>query len=187
MKNLGAALAGGGGQRRENDFYPTPWEATVALLKEVKFPKRVWEPACGDGAIVRVLEAFGYEVAFTDIAPRMPDVRATDFLNFWCTVLPSDAIITNPPFKSAAAFIAKAATLEVPFAYLLKTQFWHAANRLDLFETFPPTQVLPLTWRLDFTGGGAPTMDCTWFVWGIEGAPFKPLPKPKPSENPIFM
>lgn len=188
MRNLGAALAGGGGTRRENGFYPTPWEATVALLKEVKFPHLVWEPACGDGAIVRVLEAFGYEVLATDIDPR-PPIKPSQHWDFVVerAVAPQDAIVTNPPFKEAANFIRTAFSYQVPFAFLLKTQFWHAANRLPLFEEIPPSQVLPLTWRLDFTGGGAPTMDCAWFVWGIPGAPYKPLPKPSPSEHPIFM
>jgi hypothetical protein len=187
----GGVLAGGSGgksQRRENDFYPTPWEATVALLKEVKFPRRVWEPACGDGAIYRVLDAFGHAVICSDICPGMNGAHARDFLVYDEPIgNHMDAIITNPPFKLAAPFIEMAAEYGVPFAFLLKTQFWHAANRLPLFNEIPPTQVLPLTWRLDFTGGGAPTMDCAWFVWGIPGQAYKPLPKPRPEEHPIFM
>lgn len=186
MNNIGAALAGGNGQRRENDFYPTPWEATVALLKEVKFPKRIWEPACGDGAIVRVLEAWGHDVVATDIDPKPPMYGEWDFLRERAKE-PQQAIVTNPPFKEAGAFITTAFSYQIPFAFLLKAQYWHAANRLRLFAEHPPSRVLPLTFRMDVTGQGNPTMDIMWCVWGIPGEPYKPLPKPKLTEYPTLM
>jgi hypothetical protein len=37
------------------DLYETPPVATEALLRAEKIPNRVWEPAAGRGAIVRVL------------------------------------------------------------------------------------------------------------------------------------
>ena len=61
---------------------------------------------------------------------------------------------------------------------LLKATFPNAAKRIALFEEHPPSRVLPLGWRLDFTGGGNPTMDCTWFCWGVEGVPYRVLSKP---------
>jgi hypothetical protein len=42
---------------RGNDLYETPVEATRALLGAVPLPSRIWEPACGRGAIVNVLRA----------------------------------------------------------------------------------------------------------------------------------
>lgn len=36
--------------RDPDDFYPTPPQATHALLKIESFRGRIWEPACGDGA-----------------------------------------------------------------------------------------------------------------------------------------
>ncbi len=186
MINLGAALAGGGGARRPNDFYPTPWEATVALLKEVKFPHLIWEPACGDGAMSEVLNMWGYTTHSSDIEDRGFGA-VKDFLK---TEAPPYgdyfAIVTNPPFNLARQFIIHAQKLTPIVAMLLKSQFWHAASRLPLYGKHPPSRVLPLTWRLDFTGGGAPTMDCLWCVWGVDGEPYKPLPKPAPHEHPAF-
>lgn len=186
MINLGAALAGGGGKRREGDFYPTPWEATVALLEEVKFPKRIKEPACGDGAMACVLEAYGYTVEASDIADHGYGGRQ-DFLTHE-PVLKSEAwgVITNPPFKLAEEFVRRALRITSKVAMLLKATYPNAADRIKLFSEHPPSRVLPLTWRLDFTGGGAPTMDCTWFVWGIEGPPLTLLRKPKPEMNPVL-
>jgi len=34
------------------------------------FEGQIWEPACGDGAISRVLEAAGYQVISTDLIDR---------------------------------------------------------------------------------------------------------------------
>jgi hypothetical protein len=46
------------GQRRELDFYPTPPEVTHSLMGFLGLSKDIiiYEPACGDGAMVDVLE-----------------------------------------------------------------------------------------------------------------------------------
>jgi hypothetical protein len=50
------------------DAYFTPVEAVFALLDiEPSIPKRVLEPAAGDGAIVRPLRAAGFDVVAQDI------------------------------------------------------------------------------------------------------------------------
>ena len=52
-------------KRAAFEFYPTPPEATRALLSVESFQGDIWEPACGDGAISKVLEAAGYQVVST--------------------------------------------------------------------------------------------------------------------------
>ena len=78
------------------EFYPTPPEATRAFLAAETFDGDIWEPACGQGAISRVLTAAGYDVVSTDLADYgfgKPDV---DFLK---TVFPrAKHIVTNPPY-----------------------------------------------------------------------------------------
>jgi len=181
MLNLGAAMAGGNGRNHHpDDFYPTPFDAVEALLAETgQFMGRtVHEPACGDGAISRVLELHGYDVISTDLIYRGYGLGGMDFL---AHAPVADTIVTNPPFKYAAEFVRHAMAHKPRYlALLLKSNFWNARIRLPLFNIAPPRQILPLTWRLDFTGGGAPTMDCTWFVWGDfePSQPFRPLPKP---------
>lgn len=178
--NLGAALAGGNGKRRENDFYPTPKEATYALLSLIAdWPREVWEPACGDGAMARVLSSAGFSVYASDLVDRgYGDVR--DFLLGYAELACPTSIITNPPFKLAADFILRADDLGAThMALLLKSQFWNAATRLKVWDRWAPYAALPLTWRLDFDGRGAPTMDCTWFLWDRTSPPLaRPLAKP---------
>ena len=182
MDNLQPSRINGGNSstgRKASDFYPTPPEATVALLKFLSLPAQahIWEPACGEGHMVDVMEAMGYEVTGTDIQ------AGDDFLTI--PLMGCDWIITNPPFRLAEQFIRQCAKHKKPFALLLKVQFWNAAKRYKLFREITPTRVLPLTWRPDFTGKGQAMMDMAWCVWDL--APrgttyFLPLEKPNAEE-----
>lgn len=185
MDSLQASRIAGGNSaigRREADFYPTPPEVTVALLDFLRLPENtvIWEPAAGEGDMAGVLQTYFETVYTTDI------LDGTDFLK--SSIDAADWIITNPPFALAEEFIRKAASLGKPFAFLVKSQFWHAKRRLPLFEEFTPSYILPLTWRPDFffkdDHGGSPLMDVMWCVWlmpHIKGAQtvYKPLERPK--------
>ena len=123
----------------------------------------IHEPACGDGAIARVLSRFGLTVIATDLVDRGYGWTGIDFLK----VPPmAPIVITNPPFRLAEEFIAHAVTGARLVALLLKSDFWHAARRIALHDRFPPAQELVVTWRLDWTGQKRPMMNTTWWVWG---------------------
>jgi len=161
-------------KRIKQDYYPTPPEATQALIETGLVPKgRVWEPACGDGRMAEVFRKNGYRCTASDIRNTGYGLNVpVDFLNdqgaYPCGFF--DAIVTNPPFKLAAEFIGRAIDHHRPkvVAMLLKANYWHAAKRIKLFEKHQPSHILALTWRLDFVGGergGNPLMDCAWVVW----------------------
>ena len=188
MTNLGAAMNGGnGGARRENDFYPTPPEPVLALLAAERGPLlshcdgRVWEPCCGDGAIARVLADQGLHVVGSDIAPQGFG-RAMDFLQTRKALAP--AIMTNPPYGGDLPdkMLRHAMQLKIRYvAFLLKATYWCAASRIGLWDQYRPAAIYPLTWRVDFLGLGAPTMDTMWVVWRSHMAghtTFRPLPRP---------
>ena len=148
-----STIIGGNGDRRPMDFYPTPPEVTHALIDFLEMNKlivpgqTIWECACGDGAMVNVFHDRGYNTYATDIQNGI-DFLTADFndSNWFCAW-----IITNPPFNQSADFIAHAAELGRPFAFLLKSQYWHAARRIELWNEHTPSFVLPITWRPDFT------------------------------------
>lgn len=103
----------GTNKRNDDDFYRTPTYATEALLRRETFEGDIWEPACGDGAISKVLEAAGYTVHSTDLVDRGYGTGGVDFLN--PLVLDSlliggayDNIVTNPPFNLATEFALQA-------------------------------------------------------------------------------
>ena len=174
-------IVGAHGNRRKNDFYPTPSECTVALLDflEERFLIRqgdsIWEPACGSNAMVDVMRRRGYRVMGTDL------IYGEDYLTTESPGAEYDWIITNPPFCAAQEFIIRSAERNKPFAMLLKSQYWHSAKRLKVFYELQPTFVLPLTWRPDFTGQGSSLLDMVWCVWigRSHVTYYQPLQKPK--------
>lgn len=182
MMGLGSSMAGGNptDERQENDWYPTPRDVTEALLRFYKFTPQVHECACGDGSMSEVLKAHGYDVISTDLYDRGYGKRI-DFFDIEYPYAPS--IVTNPPFSLAPQFIEHAlGVLKVDkLALLLKSTFWHAKSRLQLFEKYRPTLVGPLLWRPDFLGKGRPTMECSWVIWDKthEGAThYVPISRP---------
>lgn len=105
---------------RKDDLYQTPAAAVRALLSVEPVPLTVWEPACGPGAIVKVLRDSGRGVIATDLVDYgCPDSRArVDFLMEREAPPGVPAIVTNPPFKNADDFVAHAVSL-VPEVYML--------------------------------------------------------------------
>jgi hypothetical protein len=95
-------------RRIPNEFYPTPPEATRALLSVERFDGSIWEPACGEGAIANVLSDTGHKVVATDLVEYGFGVSGIDFLK---ELRPrAKHIVTNPPYGSglADAFAEKA-------------------------------------------------------------------------------
>lgn len=164
-----------GSDREKDDFYATDPEATEALLRAERFPHRIWEPACGNGAIVKVLAAHGHEVVATDLVERGHGIARRDFLME--REAPARCIVTNPPFKLADQFIRHA--LETlgcrKMALFLRLSFYSARRVLPgetkgLLDIHPPARVHALTWRAKTLRGGDPTInagliDFAWFVW----------------------
>lgn len=197
MSNLNSfSIIGGGSKenRKANDFYPTPENVTIALMEflhsEVSFffdqPLSIWEPACGEGHMSEVIKRYGHNVHSTDLRHTNylgDNINyAVDFLNFPSMPDKFDAIITNPPFNLSEEFIFKSVRESKIVCMLLKSQYWHAKKRKQLFDMHTPKYVLPLTWRPDFDGRGAPTMDLAWTVWirgwGARYCSYMPLEKP---------
>lgn len=180
-------------KRKAADFYPTPPDVTAALMEFLFTPKSqyIWEPACGDGAMARVIEAFGHAVTSTDLRdePSIYGTGGMDFLN--AEVAEGDGpdwIITNPPFNLAEAFIRKALTITPNVAMLLSNQYWHAATRKRLFDDHPPAYILPLLWRpafLEKERGKSPMMNVFWVVWqeGQHDARYRLLARPESVPN----
>lgn len=187
VKGINLANSSTKNKRRELDFYPTPSEVTHALLQFLELKKMcIWECACGDGAMSRILEQKGHEVISTDL--RKDTGYGEGGVDFLKAERHCDAIITNPPFSDSQDFIEHATRQAEIVAMVLKSQYWHVKKRLKLFNSNPPAFVLPLTWRPDFMGGsrgGSPTMEVHWTVWikGCNNTRYIPLVKPNIKEE----
>lgn len=167
----GAAVYKAETAREKDDFYPTPPEPTRALLraegKRLAQFETIWEPACGDGAMTREMEAYGHTVVASDIIDRGANAEIRSFYDF--SSAPSNAILTNPPFNecNSGAWIKHAlGTLAVDYMALLLPLNWPGAeSRAGLWAKYPPARVYLMRWRIDFTGAGAPPMLNAWYVW----------------------
>ena len=138
--------------REKDDFYPTPPEGTRALLSVERFDGAIWEPACGDGAISRVLIDAGHDVVSTDLIDRGYGDARTDFLMEWRPRAPN--IITNPPFKHAEDFVRKALDLTTDKVAMLCRLAWlEGKERRAMFEATPLARVWVFAGRLSMMRG----------------------------------
>jgi hypothetical protein len=151
------------------DFFPTPPWATFALIENEKFEGEIWECACGDGTMSRVLEKTGQPVRSTDLYDRGFGESKVDFLT---TRTGADNIVTNPPYNCAEGFVARGVEhSNRKFALLLRLAFLEGANRAKtIFAEIPPSRVWVFSERITFYPRGAEpkgsgTTAYAWFVW----------------------
>jgi len=155
--------------REKDDFYPTPPEATLALLSVEKFKGPIWEPACGDGAISKVLETAGYTVVSSDLVDRGYGENRIDFLMEYQSRAPN--LITNPPFKLVAPFMQKALGLTTgKVAMLLRLACLEGVERREIYDSSPLARVWVFSKRLSMYRNGEVTeatgmLAFAWFVW----------------------
>ena len=163
-------IAGSGDKRQPLDFYPTPAWATEALLDRVTFNGLLWEPASGNGAMSKVLER-KYEVFSSDIREDGYGQGCQDFM--LSNPPPNlSAIVTNPPYNQAQAFIERAKLLaNDKIAMLLRLLFLETSGRYHLFQdtAFPLAWVYVFSRRVQMSpegdAAGSPMMAFAWFVW----------------------
>ncbi|MGN6209559.1 hypothetical protein [Asticcacaulis sp.] len=166
------------------DFFPTPTWATEALIDNELLAGEIWEPACGNGAMSKVLEKTSNSVVSTDLYDRGFGESGIDFL---LQSRKSQNIITNPPYNSAEGFVKTGLKLaEKKFALLLRLAFLEGANRnKTIFAHSPPSRVWVFSERITFYPAGVEkqgsgTTAYAWFVWdksaqsGTELKWFKP-------------
>jgi hypothetical protein len=150
------------GDRKKDDFYPTPPEATMALMDREIFNGNIWECACGNGAMSKVMIDKGYEVYSSDLTDRGYGEVGIDFLKADKKV---DNIITNPPFNLSTEFTIKAlkqANNQV--AMLNKLSFLEGLKRKELiFSQKKLKKIWIFSRRVRFGGNGL--MAFAWFIF----------------------
>ena len=169
-------------QRETFDYYATDPKAVEMLLEMETFAPVIWEPACGEGHISKVLQAYGYEVISTDLIYRgLGDPEPMDFLTETFPDFEGD-IITNPPYSAGLEFVTRALESVRPggkVAMFLKVQFLEGKRRGELFSKTPPRTVYISRSRLacykngDLTTNPESAIAYAWYVWekGFTGDP----------------
>jgi hypothetical protein len=177
-----------GGERYAEDYYPTPAWCVHALLNagaipEVLLPGGRWlEPCAGNGAVIAAVNNWRFfrqtdlpcDPRWTAVELRhepevvlggfTKEVFITDYLK-WKPPHAFQVAITNPPFKLAVPFIAKARTEAPLVAMLLRLAFAETQERQQ-FHRENPSDIYVLSKRPGFGKGGTDNAAYAWFVWG---------------------
>ena len=160
--------------KEQHDFYATEPRATELLLQAESFSPNIWECACGQGDISKVLEKHGYSVLSTDLVDRGYGIGNVDFLQ--ANEPFNGDIVTNPPYTYTKEFALKALSL-IPdghkVAMLCKAAFIETKNRYrDIFLPYPPKTVYCPIKRINCAKNGDferyksnAFMTFLWIVW----------------------
>lgn len=184
-------------QRREPhdslDDFPTPPWATRALCEWLQDPQdfitdrfpdnpsharttfhmTARDPAANRGHMVKPLSEYFACVDASDIFDYGAGYPVQDYL---FGPLPNvvDWTITNPPFRLAEEFIARAlATSEEGVAMIVRSAFLEGVGRhTRLFSQSPPTDILQFTERVVMHKGklsakGSTATAYCWLVWDL--------------------
>ena len=176
-------------ERETNDYYATNPESLKIFLErlkkdQIKLSFNIWECACGEGHLSKVLKENGYMVLSTDLIDRGYG-SVLDFLKYDGKY--SGDILTNPPYKYAKEFVEHAINCILEGNYVimfLKLQFLEGKARKLLFEKYPPKYVYVFSERQrcvmngDFSkynnkGDMHGAVAYCWYVWqkGFKGEP----------------
>ena len=156
------------------DDFPTPPWATRALCEWIgptTCASDVREPAANRGHMVMPLREYFYEVEASDIFDYGAGFPVQDYL-FGPPPPLVDWTITNPPFKLAEQFIARALeTSTFGVAMILRTAFLEGvARHKNLFAVRPPSHFLQFSERVVMHKGklspkGSTATAYCWLVW----------------------
>jgi hypothetical protein len=160
-------------ERPKGDFFPTPDWCTEVLLRHFTPAGMVWEPACGEGHMSRVIERKGHFVFSTTLYDQgYGHGRDVDFLAEKEPMSGIYSIITNPPYSIADEFVEHAIKLMRArggaVAMLLRNEWDCASSRRHLFmpsACFDTKIVLTKRPRWIEGSKGSPRHSYAWYVW----------------------
>ena len=177
-------------EREVNDYYATDPKALEILLERLKkdnieLSSEIWECACGEGHLSKVLLDNWYDVYSTELVDRGFGEPYVDFLQTkidW-----GGDIVTNPPYKYGKEFVEHSMELLQKDRYcimFLKLQFLEGKARKKLFEKYPPKYVYVFSERQRCAmngnfekyaneGNTHGAVAYCWYIWqkGFNGEP----------------
>lgn len=135
--------------------------------------RTIWEPAAGEGLLVRAMQAMKFRVIASDILTGAYSPVGTQAQNFleWEPAEPWDMIITNGPFSWKFDFLKRCYELGRPFALLVPLEAIGAATARALFKRYGVEVILMD--RVNFKmpikkweGSGSQFPVC-WITWQL--------------------
>ena len=169
-----------GGKRTEFDYYPTPDWCVQRLLEQLLLPPGHWlEPCAGDGAIIRAVNAHRAKERLAPVIWDAVEIRReeeetlkkqahTVHIADYRTTPESTGYavaITNPPYRSAEAFLRKAMRHCDNVLMLLRLNFFGSARRHEFLSDHMPAATYVLPNRPSFDNRGTDSIEYAWFHW----------------------
>lgn len=172
-------------QRQERDYFQTPAYATDLIVPFLPRTGFIWEPACGEGAIVtRLLEQGFSRIEATDkfhngamwqTGPGgvREEVPSVDFLMapLPCVVGGIVAIITNPPYSLKEQFARRCMEHRLPWALLIPADFnlWlcEAIGEWGCRIVMPKRRIDYITPNGKSGKESAAQFHSMWLTWGL--------------------
>ena len=153
--------------RSATDFFQTPVSITRHLLNHEQFRDPILEPAAGDGAIARAIDAAGYYVEAYDL------FRGENRGDFLIETRRFQSIITNPPFKASRQFLLKSFEVATEkIALIMPLDYLHGQQRFDeVWMQRKPDRVYVLVrrplFKADLRLDGRYETGSTTFAWYV--------------------
>jgi len=156
-----------------HDAYYTPDALAAACVARCGIlpSSFVVEPSVGGGAWVRALRAgvLGVHVTGIDIDPEAAGLLACNVsrVGSWTDehVGDWDWSVGNPPYSDAEAHVRASLARCHNVAALLRVSFLGSRQRLAFWHAHPADEVVMLSPRPSFTGGGSDTAEYALFIW----------------------
>lgn len=166
-----------GSKREAQDLYSTPESAFKPLIPYLPKTVSFWEPAAGDGRLIKMLRKSGREAWGCDLNHgfnlySMGEVKneleqnksfGQDFLADFQL---REFIITNPPFSLAEEFVRHSLEVADETMMLLRLNFLGSSKRRDWFRAHEPNAMFVITPRPSFVNGGSDACEYMWTYWG---------------------
>jgi len=185
--------------REDHDFYPTPFWVTQTLVEYAEQQRwwqrgeRVFDPACGEGALLDVLKHAGLVTLGIELdAARAKEARRRGHValcgdglgifdqhaEYGFDLFP--LVVMNPPFSLAESFVRKAMEHRpargLVIALLRLSWLEPAGTRGELLRATTP-DVLILPKRPIYDGRGHDSVTSAWFCFpGTRHYEHLPLP-----------
>jgi hypothetical protein len=169
---------GRGGERRANDFYPTPEWTVRRLLKYVAIPSGTWlEPGAGNGVIIQTMnqsrpdlmwsaiELGPLQPGYSPLLTVLPSAISGDFLTMAAPAQPFTGALGNPPYSLGEQFVRHALSMCLQVIFLMRLSFLETAERQPFHKEFGEPDCFVLPERPSFTDGGTDSCAYAWMRW----------------------
>jgi hypothetical protein len=172
-------------EKAEDGWYVEPDWCSARLFEAETFAKRIHDPACGGGTILRSAEAAGYIGSGGDLVDRCKrrhrnyGFLQADFLTLPGYPMRNTSIVCNPPFDHVEEFCQRACSMVDKVAMIMLTRRLNAAHWLrelplqTIYLLTPRPSMPPGAWIAAGNKPGGGTQDFCWIVMqkGYKKAP----------------